>query len=44
MEYDVVLEETEEESNNEEFWLRDLEDRLYEEWRDNKALSEEEIQ
>ena len=41
-EYDVVIEEEEtEEPEDEEFWFRDLEDHLYEEWRDNKALSEE---
>ena len=41
IEHEVVLEEEIEESENEEFWLRDLEDHLYQEWRDNKALSEE---
>ena len=30
-----------EESENQKFLPRDLEDYLYEEWRDNKALSEE---
>jgi len=42
MDYEVVLEEEEaEEPEDEEFFLRDLEDHLYQEWRDNKALSEE---
>jgi hypothetical protein len=42
MDYEVVLEEEEaEESEEEELWLGDLEDHLYQEWRDNKALSEE---
>ena len=42
IEYEVVLEEEEtEEPENEELWLGDLEDHLYQEWRDNKALSEE---
>jgi hypothetical protein len=42
IEYEVVLEEEEtEECEDEEFWLGDLEDHLYQEWRDNKALSEE---
>ena len=42
IEYEVVLEDEEtEECEDEEFRLRDLEDHLYEEWRDNKAFSEE---
>ena len=42
MEYEVVLDEEDaEKSENKEFWLRALEDHLYEQWRDNKALSEE---
>jgi hypothetical protein len=42
MENIVVLEEEEtEKSENEEFWLKGLEDLLYEEWRDNKAITEE---
>ena len=42
MENEVVLgEEETEEPENEVLWLRDLEDHLYQEWRDNKALSEE---
>ena len=42
MEYEVVLDEKEaEKSENKEFWLRALEDHLYEQWRGNKALSEE---
>ena len=42
MQYEVVLEEEEtDEHEDEGLWLGDLEDHLYQEWRDNKALSEE---